>query len=394
MPQSRYLQRVNIRRQDPDAVNRGLQAGEAIGKLLGNLGTAIQGAQKNALANKLMNTEDAPRAALVSPGVQPGGPQPAATDPSDDDLRKAMAESSLSGGGGTSQDLGALPDPQPSLGINPDISPTSTGTSDAASDAALANAFAAARLGGGPTVGSTIPATSAAPASIPNKIAPGVSTAGTAPHTGGTAEMELQDKMLEQQYKRAQLAKATAPVAPPDPLEIAQKRANLAKTQMEIAAKGAPKATAADKNPPAVNISSEPVTDQNQLNKHIDGIYGNGAASTLASSINEPATLPDGTPNPNAPVVTADSVTVPTGPNKKITMPIGEAQVYVKQANAIRLKQGLPAYRVPGEDQSVGATAANPYIAKTNLDVYSRAPGTWVQLPNGKVAQVPERKQQ
>ena len=87
MAQSKYYQRVDIRRQDPDAVNRGLAAGENIGKLLGGLGTAIKGAQKDAIANRLMNTEDAPRAALVSPGdtsgpaPQPGGPQPAAGDP-------------------------------------------------------------------------------------------------------------------------------------------------------------------------------------------------------------------------------------------------------------------------------------------------------------------------
>src|SRR4029077_20125567 len=43
---------------------RGLQAGAQIGKLLGGLGSAIQEAQKNALANKLMTDE--------SIGEQPG----------------------------------------------------------------------------------------------------------------------------------------------------------------------------------------------------------------------------------------------------------------------------------------------------------------------------------
>jgi hypothetical protein len=70
---------------------------------------------------------------------------------------------------------------------------------------------------------------------------------------------------------------------------------------------------------------------------------------------------------------------------------MADAQIYTRQMNALRLKQGLPAFRVPGEDQSVGAAADNPFIAKSNLDVYSRAPGTWIKLPNGKIAQVPGR---
>ena len=47
-----------------------MQVGQQVGKLLGGLSEAIKGAQKDALANKLMNTEDAPRAALVMPVVR------------------------------------------------------------------------------------------------------------------------------------------------------------------------------------------------------------------------------------------------------------------------------------------------------------------------------------
>jgi hypothetical protein len=73
---------------------------------------------------------------------------------------------------------------------------------------------------------------------------------------------------------------------------------------------------------------------------------------------------------------------------------LAQAQVYTRQANVLRLRQGLPALRVPGEDQTVGATPDNPFIAHNNLEVYSRAPGTWIRLPNGQVAQVPARKPQ
>ena len=303
-----YLRRVQALRQNQGQsdVQRGLQAGQEIGKLLGGLGTAIQGAQKDALANKLMNTEDAPRAALVDPGdssgggPQPGGPQPAAGDPSDDDLRRAMAADSLSKPSGTPQDLGTLPDPsnpqptlginmdtnnpQPSMGINPDIAPTSTDyTPTAADDTAFAKAIAAARVGSGPTVGSTIPAAPAAittgavaPAPRQNVIAPGVSTAGTAPHTGGVQEMDLRKEMLAQQLQKQNAALASQKNA----LDLADRQAeasgtgryaldaakkrktDLAKTQLEIANYGK---TKPDKNPPAVNIASEPVIDPGQL---------------------------------------------------------------------------------------------------------------------------------
>ena len=72
MAQSQYLRRVQAinRNQGPSDVDRGIAVGQQVGKLLGGLSEAIKGAQKDALANKLMNTQDAPRAALVSAGVR------------------------------------------------------------------------------------------------------------------------------------------------------------------------------------------------------------------------------------------------------------------------------------------------------------------------------------
>jgi hypothetical protein len=339
----------------------------------GAIAELIQKSKQDAIANQLMNTDEAPRAALVDPGSQ----------------TVTTGDSSGSGPGPT-QDLGTLP-PDSSTFTNPSTGNVEPLQGQESQDDQLRQAMVAARLSDStPTVGSLSATSGPTTSRVANVIPAGVSTAGTAPHTGGTMEMELRKAMLAQQLQKAQLAKATAPEPPEDPMVVAQRRATLARTLAETAQIGKDK-TKQDKNPPAVNIGSEPVIDQNQLNRHIDGIYGNNAASSMASSINEPQTLPDGTPNPKAPVVSGDSVSVPVGANKNITMPLAEAQTYVKQANAIRLKQGLPAYRVPGEDQSVGATAANPYIAHNNLDVYSRAPGTWIRLPNGKVAQVPPR---
>jgi hypothetical protein len=392
MAQSRYYRAVQPRRQVDTGsdVERGLQVGAQIGKLLGGLGGAIKEAQKNAIANKLMTDQ--------SISEQPGAGQ-------------TFSLGKLGGGGsdsgdGVAQDLGTVPADQtftnPATG---NVEPLQQ--DQGASDDEFRRAIAAARLqGSGSTVGSSQPDTTTASTDFslrPQDLTPSgptnTQTVGGLIHTGGTQELDLQKEILAY---RLQKSKAAADAADAQAqasgtgryaLDAKIKQAQLAKIQADLQKSREPKPAKEEKNPPAVSIGSEPVIDQNQLNRHIDGIYGNGSASKLASSINEPLTLPDGTPNPNAPVTTSDSVSVPVGKNKQITIPLAEAQAYTKQANALRLKQGLPAYRVPGEDLMIGATAANPYPAQNNLDVYSRAPGTWVRLPNGKIAQVPERKQ-
>lgn len=400
----RYLQRVAARRYNDTGadVQRGLQAGEQIGKLIGGLAGAIKSAQMDSAANKLMNTQNAPRAALVSPGFQRGGPQPAGGD-----------EES---GPGATQNLGTLPD---TTFTNP-----STGNAEPLQGQDDQMTLPDTSGGGGPTAGSLADKIAAAKiaaalpgARVPNVIPEGVSTAGTAPFSGGVEGMKLQEAFrkskTEDQLSALKIAAAQRQATLEQEeesgtgrfaLEAATKRAQLAKSQAELAEYGKPK-----KDAPAENIGSEPVTDQGQLNRHIDGIYGTGTANDIAATLNAPETITDTTdpnnpvdkPNPNRPVVRGSSVEV--GPEKhRITLSISEAQTYAKQANALRIKQGLPAYVVPGEDQTVGATPGNPYIARNNLDVYSRAPGVlmpdgtikggWVRLPNGKIAQVPPRR--
>jgi hypothetical protein len=115
------------------------------------------------------------------------------------------------------------------------------------------------------------------------------------------------------------------------------------------------------------------------LVKQFDGTYGKGSFSRVMSNLEQV----DTTSTPGYVLV---------GPaDKQVKVPTGDAQVYVKQMNALRLKQGLTPLPVPGEDASLGSSATNPYPTKNNLDVYSRPPGSWVTLPNGKVAQVPNR---
>lgn len=380
MAQSRYFQINPIRREDPNAGQRGAAAGEQIGKLLGGLAGAIKGAQKDALANKLMTDE--------SIGEQPGA---GVTQ----DLGKLPADGSdASGGDTTTQDLGTAPvDPTFTNPATGNVEPVqqSQGGDDELRRAIVASQLSsspsAATVGSSPT-GGPQPAAGSTTADSGFSLRPedltasgpaNTATVGSLIHTGGTQELDLQKEMLAQRLQKAQLTKKEAP---PDPLDTAIKQAKLAKLQQETTEAGKPKVIKPEKNPPAANIGSEPVIDQNQLVNHVDDQYGNGTFSKILAGVNDPNT---------APVVTGNSVTFTAG-DKTITVPLDEAQTLVKQQNALRLKQGLSAYRVPGEDQSVGATAGNPYIAKNNLDVYSRAPGTWVRLPNGKVAQVPERK--
>ena len=427
-----YLRRVQARYQGQGQsdVSRGIAAGEAMGKLLGNLGTAIKGAQQDALANQLMNTQNAPRAALVS---TPGGPQPSqqgGTDSGDPDadlstdlpenvsqaaggsapvLNQAVAAQRLSSPGTVdpnadlSTDLPDIVSPtqsvqvpaSPSLGINTNA-PASTTYSGTGTDPTIASNVAAARL------------SSPQPSAQPTQptVAPGVSTAGTKPYSGGVAGLSVLEKVQQMQAAKASAGSAQQEAA----LRLADMKAKATGTgqyAMNAALQRAQLLAAQTKalNPktavvkpediPITNLDQEPVNNQAQLNKHVDTIYGKGASAGIASTIMEPAMIDDpknpGTqiPNPNAPQVSADGQTVTVGPkNKRITMPIGTAQTLVKQQNSLNYKQKQPLLRVPGEDQTQGSQE-NPYPVKSKLDMVSRASGTWVRLPGGQIAQVP-----
>jgi hypothetical protein len=364
--------------QQGSDVSRGWEIGSQIGKGLSGLGEAIQKAQAQA-------KQDAAANAIMNAG-------PTGQDPTPQFLGK------LGGGDGSSQDLGTLPADQtftnPSTG---NVEPLSTGDDNAAIPMP-------ASTGSGSTVGSQMdqPATSTSDnwslsdlqgggTTLPGESGITGPTVGSLIHSGGAAELAtrqaMQKSALADAIQRATLGKTQAQTA-----DVLARTAGTGRYAPKPAAPGKPAPVG-----PAVNIGSEPVTDQDQLTNFIDKIYGKGAATDMASTMNEGPTIPDPDdpsktiPNPNAPVVTGNSVTV--GPAKnRMTLPLAQAQQLVKQQNALLLMQGLPAYRVPGEDQTVGATADNPYIAKTNLDVYSRAPadekgnGGWVRLPNGKIS--------
>ena len=391
-----YLRRVQARYQGQGQsdVERGIQAGQTIGKLLGGLGTAIQGAQKNALANKLMTDQaiaSQPGAGQTQDlGTLPGGPQPGGPQPSSS---------------GPDPDPDPMANPVPSS-VNPDYQPYSfTDMPDTSVSDAVAQQKTAAALP------SAQPAPAPSDFSLnPSDYSGGGKTVGGLIHTGGTQELDLQKEMLAMQGTR----QAQALAAQKGQMDLADQQAEASGTgryAVDAALKRAQLLAAQTKalNPktavvkpediPITNLDSEPVNNQGQLNKYIDTAYGKGASGALASTVMNPETIPnpkagqpnepDTIPNPNGPQVSADGQTVTVGPkNRRITMPIGTAQILVKQQNSLNYKQKQPLLRVPGEDQTQGSKE-NPYPIKSKVDMVSRASGTWVRLPSGQIAQVP-----
>jgi hypothetical protein len=214
-------------------------------------------------------------------------------------------------------------------------------------------------------------------------------TVGSLMPTGGLTEMKLRQQFgqsqLADQIQQARLAKLLAPPAAkpgrlgvqPQPGDAgAWSGYSITQRQPGVPATRGARGQQAQAQP--VQIGSEPVTDQGQLASTFDGTYGKGSFSKVLSNLD-----------------TVDTTTTPgyvlAGPtDKQIKVPIGDAQVYVKQMNAIRNRQGLAPLPVPGEDPSLGKDQTNPYPTTNNLDVYSRPPGSWVRLPNGNIAQVPK----
>lgn len=411
---SKYFQISPGRRRDTgNDVSRGLEVGQTIGKLLGGLGGAIQTAQKNALANRLMDE--------ASIGDQPGA-----------GVTQSLGK--LESDSGDATQLGTAP---PQTFTNPSSGNVEPLQGPDTSNTDLAQAVAAARLGGSanaPTVGSEPQAASggtdfnlnpsdysAGGTAFGDKGTAAGSVGGLI-HTGGTQELDLQKEMLAQRIQKASLAKSAAETADAQAeaagtgkyaLQAIKERLGIAKTEAEIRNLNKPEKE--DKNAPAVNIDSEPVRDQNQLVRHVDEQYGKGTYDKLIAAVsdgsidpseveveekNPDGTLrknPDGTviitrkPGKSVPLVISKDA---NGIAKEIkNIPIDEVKTYIRQTNLQRLQNGLPAFRVPGENQEVGKTKDNPFIAHNKMEILSRVPGTYVQLPNGRIviAEGPKR---
>ncbi len=202
-----------------------MQVGQEVGKLLGGLGDAIKGAQKDALANQLMNTQDAPRAALVSAGgPQPGSSQGVDSGDPNADLSTDLPEDVSQTIGGSApvlnqaiaaQQLSAgspgTVDPNADLSTDlPDIvSPTQS--VQVPGTAAMPSGTGAGAPQGGsptttysgtgtdPTLARNVAAAQLSSSSAQPALAPGVSTAGTAPHAGEWLRWDLMQKMQQMQ---------------------------------------------------------------------------------------------------------------------------------------------------------------------------------------------------
>ena len=403
-----YLRRVQARYQGQGQsdVERGIQAGQAIGKLLGGLGTAIQGAQKNALANKLMTDQaiaSQPGAGQTQDlgtldGSQSGGPQPGppanAPDPDPDPIQQPPQTFSNPSTGNVEPLQGQAP--QFTTQDMPDLSQ------------AVAQQKTASSL-------STQPSASGDFTLNPSDYSGGGQTVGGLIHTGGVQELDLQKEMLAMQGTR----QAQALAAQKSQMDLADRQAEASGTgryAMDAALKRAqlleaqnralnPKTAVAkvDKNAPPTNFNGEPVTDDNQLNNFVDKQYGSGTSTAITNLISDGSGAdaaavkgPDGKPviDPltGQPKI-ASNLSVPLSKNqsgavtKSANVSLQDLQTIVRQKNALRKKQGLSLYRVPGEDQSLGSIT-NPYPITSKLDMASRASGTYARL-NGQTYKIP-----
>lgn len=310
-------------------MERGLAAGTGIGKALEGLGGAIGGAiqqsKQDAVANQLMNA--APTATANAQALQDPDPDPLLTG--EDNLNPTAAT-----------DPSGTQDPTPYTGGLDELKLRQAAAKEALSSqnvqSEIAQRQAATSLAGTKSEAATNLA------NLRAGIAANQPAGGAQPQTGNPSAWSG--------YQVAGAQPTTKTGRPPSAKQVAQ----------------AP-----------VVIGSEPVTDQSQLVTHFDGTYGKGSFSKVMSNLDSAVPSADGT-----------KITVGP-PGKEITVPMADAQAYTKQANALRIKQNLAPFPVPGEDPTLGASQANPYPAKHNLDVYSRPHGSWVTLPNGKTAQVP-----
>ena len=133
--------------------------------------------------------------------------------------------------------------------------------------------------------------------------------------------------------------------------------------------------------------------DQAQLIRTYDSTHGKGAFDDTASAFNAPDSVPDpnnpGKTLPNGPVISGNSVTLNPNSKNPVSLQLNEAQTLAKQLNTRRIAQGLPPIPVPGVDQSLGSSRANPIPVQTKLDGASVPKGRWIRTPTGQIIQRP-----
>ncbi len=296
-------------------------------------------------------------------------------------LNQAVAAQQLSG---PSSSAAPDPDPdpvqtnQPGPSINPDFQPEYSFTDmpdNSQPSQAIAQTRAANSLMSQPSV--TQPT-----------VAPGYSTAGTRPHTGGVAELDLQKEILAQQIQKASLA---------DKLAEAAGTGRYAKRALPVTKQG--------------------VTMTGGNGSVWDGVTGNGSGSSGKSKASPKYVAGSGnfetdetTDNPDqirtdfeafhpgidlgdfagATRDTQGNYIIPGKPGKdaqgnsvptvKATIPKAEGDVVMQRMDAARKRAGLPSNN--GAVPAGFGTQDNPVpLSGSKLQLRSLATGTWVIDP-------------
>lgn len=359
---SRFYKSTALRRRvsNVDDVDRGFSAGQNFGKLIGQVMDIGKTIKQNQVANQLMNTQDAPRAALVSPGVAPGSTDDTTFD--------------------SSQVAAGDPDPDP---ISTAIS--SGGT--------------------------------------PNVIDPSINTAGTAPATGGVAELktrqDFQADQLDQAYKKAQLANLLAESqgtgryakrATPAPQGVNIQGGSSSRWLQNAPSDGsapggyggpsrAGGGSRAGKPAPYVGgtgdaENDDSLDDPNKVAADFDAAQG-GKKGTYAAFL---ANLPNLKPDEQGNYTLTDK-----NGNPSATVLAADVPYWMQRTNAARRAQGLTPVAMagvpfgqpanPASTVKPGSSADNPIILQSKLQARSLPYGTFVKDPKTGAVYTVDRPQ-
>jgi hypothetical protein len=231
----------------------------------------------------------------------------------------------------------------------------------------------------------------------PNVIPAGVPTTGTAPSTGGLAEMrvrqEFEKNQLADAYQKARIANLLNPPGRGGRgaggggvggtgTGNAQRWTQYLGGQGSQGGGGKP-GKPAPYVPNSIDANTDPRADDfSKIQADFDAKYGKGAYGKVAPNL--------GTAQPSS---DGKSVIIGSNPDKPVmTMSPQEAQYWKNRYNAANVAAGHPTIgglgpgTNPNSGQAAG-TEVNPAQVKNNLDLRALPMGTWFTGPDGQTHQ-------
>ena len=233
----------------------------------------------------------------------------------------------------------------------------------------------------------------------PNVIPAGVPTAGTAPSTGGLAEMrlrqEFQKNQLADAYQKARIANLLNPQGRGRGAGGGAGAGNATRWTQHLSGQGGAggggqgggggggkAGKAAPYQPNSIDANTDPRADNfSYIQSDFDAKYGKGAYGKVAQNLANAQPSPDGKSviigNPDKPVM---------------TMTPDEAAYWKNRYNAASVAAGHPTIGGLGTGTNANSgqaagTEVNPVAVKNNLDLRALPYGTWFTGPDGQTHQ-------